>query len=408
MESEIVIKVDNLTKAYKLYEKNSDRLKELFFSGKKSFHQLHYALNNISFDIRKGENVGIIGVNGSGKSTLLKILTGVVSQTSGSVQVNGKISALLELGAGFNPEYTGLENIYLNGTVMGYTREEIESKIPDIIEFADIGDFINQPVKTYSSGMFARLAFAVAINVEPEILIVDEVLSVGDTRFQIKCMDRMKQMMSGGTTVLFVSHDINAIRRFCTSVIWLNKGQMVRFGEVNSVADEYLDFLKAGEDFIPQMKREHIELPDFKPNDEQIAEIVGFYVRNSKGELVSEFRLDEPIEIEVVYDVYQVNIPDPVLGVAVLSIDGDYVCGLNTLLDNVKIPWNYGRNRMLLHYTFGVRAIGGRYYFDAALFEQTATIPIQYCTAIKEFTVLPGYYGEGRYIIPHSWRYKND
>lgn len=402
MKREVAIKVDGLSKAYKLYDKNSDRLREIVSPRKKIFHKLHYALNNISFEIKKGENIGIIGVNGSGKSTLLKILTGVVTQTSGSVMVNGKISALLELGTGFNPEYTGMENIYLNGTVMGYTRGEIEARVSDIVEFADIGEFIHQPVKTYSSGMFARLAFAVAINVEPDILIVDEVLSVGDMRFQIKCMERMKQMMTGGTTVLFVSHDINAVRRFCASAIWLNHGTMKSIGEVNKVADEYLDYLKNGEDPVPQMKREESNLPDFKPND-NIAEIVGFYVRNSKGEFVSEFRYDEPLEIEVVYDVYKTNMPDPVLGIAIRGIDDDYVCGLNTLLDDVKIPWEYGRNRFLLKYMQGVRAISGRYYFDVALFEQTATVPLQYCSMINEFTIISEYCGEGRYIIPHHW-----
>lgn len=402
MKDDIVIKVDKLSKAYKLYDKNSDRLKELFSPSKKTYHRLHYALNDVSFDIRKGDNVGIIGVNGSGKSTLLKILTGVVTQTSGRVAINGKISALLELGTGFNPEYTGMQNIYLNGTVMGYTHEEMDAKVSDIVEFAGIGEFIDQPIKTYSSGMFARLAFAVAINVEPDILIVDEVLSVGDMRFQIKCMERMKEMMTGGTTVLFVSHDIHAVRRFCSSAIWLNRGTMLRFGEVNCVADEYLDFLKNGEDILPQMKKENHELPAFIPN-ENIAEIIAFYIRNSRGELVSKFGLDEPLEIEVVYDVYNVNMPGPVLGIAIRGIDNDYVCGLNTLLDHIKIPWKYGRNSFLLHYTQGVRAISGRYYFDAALFEQTATVPIQYCSMIKEFTITSGYCGEGRYIISHRW-----
>ena len=403
MIDEVVIKVEGLSKAYKLYDKNSDRLREIMSPRKRIYHKLHYALNNVSFEIKRGENIGIIGVNGSGKSTLLKILTGVVTQTGGTALVNGKISALLELGTGFNPEYTGMQNIYLNGTVMGYTHEEIAAKVPDIIEFAGIGDFIDQPVKTYSSGMFARLAFAVAINVEPEVLIVDEVLSVGDTRFQIKCMERMKKMMTGGTTVLFVSHDINAVRRFCTSAIWLNQGTMVRFGEVNSVADEYIDFLKSGEDALPDKKKEDIKLPEFNPKD-TIAEIISFTVRNSRGDSVSEFRYDEPVEIEVIYDVYNDNIPDAVLGVAARSIDDDYVCGLNTLLDNISIPWKYGRNKFLLCYTQGIRAIGGRYYFDAALYEQTATVPIQYCSMIKEFVVTSGYCGEGRYIIPHIWK----
>ena len=187
------ILVNGISKIYKLYEKPIDRLKESLHPFKKKYHKEFYALKDITFEIEKGETVGIIGKNGSGKSTLLKIITGVLSPTNGSTTVKGKVSALLELGAGFNPEFTGLQNIYLNGTMMGYTKEEIDQRVGAILEFADIGDFIYQPVKTYSSGMFVRLAFAVAINVDPDILIVDEALSVGDIFFQLKCYKKFEE-----------------------------------------------------------------------------------------------------------------------------------------------------------------------------------------------------------------------
>ena len=186
------ISVKDVTKIYRLYEKPIDRLKEAMSITHKNFHRDFYALNGISFDVNKGETVGIIGTNGSGKSTILKIITGVLTPTTGEVEVDGVISALLELGAGFNMDYTGIENIFMNGTMMGFSRKEMEAKLQDILEFADIGDFVYQPVKTYSSGMFVRLAFALAINVEPEILIVDEALSVGDVFFQAKCYRRME------------------------------------------------------------------------------------------------------------------------------------------------------------------------------------------------------------------------
>ena len=202
-----VIRIDHLTKIYKLYDKPSDRLKEaLGLSRKKKYKELR-ALNDVSFEVKKGETVGIIGTNGSGKSTILKIITGVLAPTSGTVTANGRISALLELGAGFNMEYTGIENIYLNGTMMGFSKEEIDSKLEDILSFADIGDFVNQPVKTYSSGMFVRLAFALSINIDPEILIVDEALSVGDVFFQSKCYHKFEEFRKAGKTILFVSHD---------------------------------------------------------------------------------------------------------------------------------------------------------------------------------------------------------
>ena len=242
MDRDVIIKFENVNKVYPLYASKTDRMKEALLG--KNMHTDFFALKNIGFEIHRGENVGLVGSNGAGKSTMLKILSGVLSATSGEVNVDGKVSALLELGAGFNMEYTGIENIRLNGTLMGYTENEIEKKQQEIVNFADIGEYINQPVKNYSSGMFARLAFAVAVSVEPEILVVDEALSVGDVRFQIKCLQKMKEMMQGGTTVIFVSHDISALRRFCTRGIWINNGEIQQDGEINEVVDAYLSFFE--------------------------------------------------------------------------------------------------------------------------------------------------------------------
>ena len=239
--SEIIIKVENLSKVYKLYEKPIDRLKESLSITKKVYSKKYYALNDISFEVKKGETIGIIGVNGSGKSTLLKIITGVLTPTTGLITTNGKVSALLELGAGFNPEYTGLENIYLFGTMAGYSKSEMEKKVDSILEFAEIGDFINQPVKTYSSGMFARLAFAVSINVEPDILIVDETLSVGDIFFQNKCFKKFEELQNEGATILFVSHDISSVKQLCSKVLWIDNGIQKMFGNKNEVCSEYLN-----------------------------------------------------------------------------------------------------------------------------------------------------------------------
>lgn len=241
MDDNLAIKVSNLSKEYFLYDKNIDQLKEIMTFGRKTYHKVHKALDNISFEVKKGEHIGIIGTNGSGKSTLLKILTGVVTQTEGTVEINGRISALLELGAGFNPDYTGMQNIFLNGTIMGYSREEMEKKVDDIVSFADIGEFINQPVKNYSSGMFARLAFAVAINVEPEILIVDEALSVGDTFFQNKCYRKFDELKKKGVTILFVSHDIESIKQMCSRVLWIEQGVQRMFGDRNEVCQAYFN-----------------------------------------------------------------------------------------------------------------------------------------------------------------------
>lgn len=400
---DFAIAIEHLSKVYKLYNKPIDRLKEAWSRRGVEFGKKFYALKDINLTICKGETIGIVGKNGAGKSTLLKIITEVLMPTEGSIQIEGKISALLELGAGFNPEYTGMENIRLNCSMMGMKSEEIEAKIPKIVAFADIGDFIYQPVKSYSSGMFARLAFSVAISSEPEILIVDEALSVGDTRFQIKCMEHMKKMMQGGTTVLFVSHDINAIRRFCSRAIWLDAGEIKMDGEVNRVCDAYLDFLKCGEILA---NTEEKSIPNFV-HKEGIAEIVDFTVTGNRGIIENEIRYDEPLCISVTYDVYDETLKNPVLGVAVRGADDDYTCGLNTLLDHYKIPWKYGRNTMVLEFPHGIRATGGKYYFEAALEDQTATIGFHYIQRIKEVNVIMNYMCEGRYCIPHVWKEKN-
>lgn len=237
------IEVKDVTKVYRLYDKPIDRLKESLHPKHKSYHKDFYALNGLSFQVEKGQTVGIIGTNGSGKSTILKIITGVLTPTTGEVKVDGTISALLELGAGFNMDYTGIENIYMNGTMMGFTKKEMDEKLQDILEFADIGDFVYQPVKTYSSGMFVRLAFALAINVEPEILIVDEALSVGDVFFQAKCYRRMEEIRQNGTTILMVTHDMGSIIKYCDKVVLLNKGEFIAEGDPGRMVDLYKKIL---------------------------------------------------------------------------------------------------------------------------------------------------------------------
>lgn len=257
---EYAIQVQDVSKIYRLYEKPIDRLKESLSLTHKSYHRDFFALSNISFQVKKGETVGIIGTNGSGKSTILKIITGVLTPTTGNVRVSGVISALLELGAGFNMDYTGIENVYMNGTMMGFTRSQMDEKLPEILEFADIGDFVYQPVKTYSSGMFVRLAFALAINVEPEILIVDEALSVGDVFFQSKCYRRMEEIRKQGTTILMVTHDMGSVIKYCDRVVLLNKGHYVAEGPAGKMVDLYKKILANQMDALEE---ELAEMNDF-------------------------------------------------------------------------------------------------------------------------------------------------
>lgn len=243
MEKDIAIEVKNLTKIYKLYDKPIDRLKDSLGLARKNRYKEHLALNNVNLTVKKGETVGIIGTNGSGKSTILKIITGVLSPSSGEVSVDGHISALLELGAGFNMEYNGIDNIYLNGMMIGFSEEEITKRLDSILEFADIGDYVYQPVKTYSSGMFVRLAFAVAINIDPEILIVDEALSVGDVFFQAKCYHKFEEFKKQGKTILFVSHDLSSISKYCDRAVLLNQGVLLGEGTPKKMIDIYKQVL---------------------------------------------------------------------------------------------------------------------------------------------------------------------
>ena len=246
-EAEKIISVDQVSKVYRLYDKPIDRLLESISLRKKSYHKDFYALRDISFSVGRGEAVGIIGTNGSGKSTMLKIITGVLSATTGKVESRGSICALLELGAGFNQDYTGIENIYMNGTMMGFSKAEMDEKLPAILEFADIGDFVYQPVKSYSSGMFVRLAFALYISIDPEVLIVDEALSVGDVFFQAKCYHRMDELKRKGSTILMVTHDLGSVMKYCDRVVLFHKGEKVGEGLPGQMVDKYKKIL-AGKD----------------------------------------------------------------------------------------------------------------------------------------------------------------
>ncbi|PUE54819.1 hypothetical protein B9Z36_12500 [Limnohabitans sp. Rim8] len=258
--NEIAIRITNLSKHYQVYDAPGDRLKQFVMprlnrilgKAKKKYFREFSALMDISFDVKKGETVGIIGRNGSGKSTLLQIICGTLKPTSGAVQLNGRVAALLELGSGFNPEFTGRENVYMNASVLGLSKQEIDTRFEDIISFADIGDFLDQPVKTYSSGMYVRLAFAVVVHVDADILIVDEALSVGDAFFQAKCMSHIRKIVNSGTTVLFVSHDINAVKALCKRTLWLDRGVGREFGETANVARAY------GQDWIKQANAQHL------------------------------------------------------------------------------------------------------------------------------------------------------
>lgn len=351
-----VISVRDLSKVYRLYDKPIDRLKESLNIFHKSYHKEYYALNNLSFDINRGETVGIIGINGAGKSTLLKIITGVLTPSGGTIDVKGKISALLELGAGFNMEYTGIENIYLNGTMMGFSREEVDKKLDDILSFADIGDFVYQPVKTYSSGMFVRLAFAVAINVEPDILVIDEALSVGDVFFQQKCYKKIKEL-AGKSTVLIVSHDLNAMTKFCERIIVMSAGQKVFDGEPNEAIAKYFK-LKQGalrtEKKSAELNDNNFEMyksPDENSYSGKMDVVIEKYFYSIDNEPFSEVcQKDDEFKISLVINSY-IDIDSPIIGYQIRDKYGNEVFGETSLTSPVEQSViKKGRN--VINFTF--------------------------------------------------------
>lgn len=355
----IAIEVKNVQKVYKLYDKPSDRLKEALHIGRKKRHTEHRALKGVDLTIRQGECVGIIGTNGSGKSTILKIITGVLSPTSGEVKVNGRISALLELGAGFNMEYNGIENIYLNGTMIGFSKKEIDQKLEEILAFADIGDYVYQPAKTYSSGMFVRLAFAVAINIDPEILIVDEALSVGDVFFQAKCYHKFEEFKAMGKTIVFVSHDLSSISKYCDRVVLLNQGVKLGEGAPKQMIDTYKQVL-VGQYVPPESEGERLledetlrkmaakgvdgsklkagEGGDAAKNPELLeygskkATITEYYITDGKGTKTSAILKGSEFTIHMKVEMAE-RIATPIFAFTIKNVRGTEITGTNTMFE---------------------------------------------------------------------------
>ena len=377
-EKKVAIQVKGLEKAYKLYDKPSDRLKEALGFGRKKRYKEHYALKGVDMTIYQGETVGIIGTNGSGKSTILKIITGVLNPTGGSVHVNGRISALLELGAGFNMEYNGIENIYLNGTMIGFSKKEIDAKMDDILNFADIGDYVHQPVKTYSSGMFVRLAFAVALNIEPEILIVDEALSVGDVFFQAKCYHKFEEFKEMGKTIVFVSHDLSSISKYCDRVVLLNQGVKLGEGSPKEMIDAYKQvlvgqYVPAADDHSLLSDKEitaaaaaaagtvkgevNPELLEYGTKD---AMITGYKIMDDIGRETSALLKGKECTITMQVH-FEHDIEAPIFAFTIKNIKGVEITGTNTMVEKAFLSPVRAGSDMEITFTQKIDLQGGEY-----------------------------------------------
>lgn len=332
----VLIRLESICKTYPRYSSNLDRVKELLHPLRKVYHEDVDVIKDVTFEINRNEVVGIIGKNGAGKSTLLKIISGVVSPTQGDVVVNGTISALIELGSGFNPEFTGKENVYFYCMTQGMSKLDIDSIYDDIINFADIGDYINQPVKTYSSGMFARLAFSASVNVKPDILIVDEILSVGDVFFQQKCIMKMKQLIKEGSSVIFVSHDMHAVKFFCDRLIFIEEGRVIRDGYNTT---EILDFYQGGK----LCEEDNVS----ESNQGDFVKIIKTDFHDISGVRRNRFKVGESISVEITFEV-NVEEEGRFLGFGMRNSDGVYVFGVNTKLDGMNLPSEKGTHKVKL------------------------------------------------------------
>jgi ABC-type polysaccharide/polyol phosphate transport system ATPase subunit len=408
VSTEIAIRAGGLGKRYNVYPAPMARVKQAFYPRLQrllpaflnrrlpwgthpvKLYQEFWSLRGVDFEVEKGETVGIVGRNGSGKSTLLQLACGILTPTEGAVEVQGRTAALLELGAGFHPEFSGRDNVFVNAAVLGLKRPEIAERFDRIVAFSELGDFIDRPVRTYSSGMYVRLAFSVAVHVDPEVLVIDEALAVGDAAFQLKCIERMNEIRNGGTTILFVSHSPEQIKRFCDRAIWLDRGRLRAIGPSVLVADEYRD-----SSAFSQAEGAHHVTHGTAPHQD-LASIVG--VECERKELTTF----ETLQVKVTYRVRRSPLPKLLLGVALYDRSGNYVFGPNTHLDGVAIPDTPGEHAVVYRVP-RLTLLPGTYYVHAGLFSDGGLVLLDYRGNVVSIKVSAHYFAEGAFYLDHEW-----
>jgi ABC-type polysaccharide/polyol phosphate transport system ATPase subunit len=394
-----------LSKAYRMYDKPMHRVWELLLPGKK-LHREFYAVRNVYLDVPHGATVGIIGENGAGKSTLLKLLTRITRPTTGELSVNGRVSSLLELGAGFHPEFSGRDNIHLNCSILGMSEEEIAERYPKIVEFSELGDFIDRPVKTYSSGMYVRLGFAVAASVDPDILMIDEALSVGDEHFKGKCINRLNEFREQGKTTIFVSHDMGAVKSMCQHVVLMDKGEVLEQGNPEKVADEYLKRAKArGNERLSSLNREQSAYPRWGTGEIETLEVE---MLDAEGRAGFVFRTNEPFRVRVRYRVLRAA-KNPVFGIGLYRSDGTYVNGANHHWRERPIvvadaqPGETGEVEMAFE---RMPLLAGEYYVTTFLYDHSKAAPtaIDHREHAITFEVIDAHrHQHGMLFLPCRW-----
>lgn len=423
MEKENAIEIKDIKKKFKIYYDKGKMLKERIINVKRNRYEEHWVLKGISFTVKKGEAVGLIGHNGCGKSTTLKLLTGIMYPDSGSIKMNGRVSSLLELGAGFHPDMSGRENIYINASIFGMNRKEIEKRIDRIIEFSELEKYIDNPVRTYSSGMYMRLAFSVAVNVDADILLIDEILAVGDVNFQAKCFHKMMEIKQNGTTIVFVSHSLEQVEQICDKSIWIQEGLVKEIGEPREVHQKYLEFMgeirKENSRDTEQVKseEEQKEKPDIIAKEREVeaeeqkgkhrgtgeAIITSVTTWNIKNEALQVFSSEEPIIFKIKYKVYK-KIENALIGLSIFRIDDVRCYGTNTRVDGLK-PFILERDGEVQLIFEQNQLLQGNYFVDACIAVGMDDM-VDYYSHIGEFEVYNTKSDIGMIRMPHKWEFK--
>ncbi|MGO4345186.1 ABC transporter ATP-binding protein [Paenibacillus sp. MCAF9] len=420
MDNQTVISIKNVSKAFKIYRDKPLTIKEKILKLRSNEYSNFYALNDVSLDIQRGETIGLIGHNGCGKSTLLKLITKILYPDSGEIKVNGRISSLIELGAGFHPDFTGRENIYINASIFGLSRKEINEKIDEIIEFSELGEFIENPVRTYSSGMYMRLAFSVAINVEPEILLIDEILSVGDANFQKKCYEKIEGFKRDGATIVIVTHDLGTIEKICDRVYWLNEGCVIEHGEADRVVNLYTQ--RMNKQYINQRQEEYRKESESNDSatkvessqdDNDVSSFTDETRWGSKEVIITEARIlnqlrentnivaaGELITIEIDYKIIKPQ-KEYIFGVGIYTSDKVLVYGNNTQLDKLKIQ-SLNQNGTVKFYIHDFNLLTGNYKLNVAIVDDNH-IALDFIKFYMDFSVVSNDKAVGLFSINHNW-----
>ncbi len=393
------IQLKNLSKTYKVYNNAKERAFELFLLGTKKFYREHNALENINLTISKGETVGIIGTNGAGKSTLLRVLAGLSPASSGTIQINGKTSALLDLGAGFNPDFTGRYNIYMSCALLGMTREEIDKNIENIIAFSELNHFIDAPMKTYSSGMYMRLGFSIATALNPEILLIDEVLAVGDEYFQNKCIDKIGEMRRKGVTVLLVTHSMGWVKTMCSRALWIKDGIIEKDGNPRMVVDSYLNYIKEIESSPECSDSCHIRTG----SKQAVFEKVSFL--NDSGEKTEHIKSGEKLTVRLEYNAFE-KIKKPTFGMSIYNVTGELIYGFASKGDRTSPDYIFGKGILKIVFP-SLNLLGGDYLISLGLMDEESVKAYDFHEKLYSLKVEQENTDEGVIFLEHFYNFEN-